>query len=140
MTCYKAQGRTLESAVINLADCHGTEGPYVMISRVTSLEGLAILTPFDKAKICCRPSEDLRRESRRLEILALKTIISYGTENERTTAAAKLQNEFRVDVDKECDSASTEDENSVPEDPAIRLKRLQKQNFQLTAPAPVQVR
>ncbi|KAJ7728360.1 hypothetical protein B0H16DRAFT_1236912, partial [Mycena metata] len=70
MTCYKAQGRTLAAAVVNLADCRGTEAPYIMISRVTSLDGLAILTPFEKAKICCRPSEDLRREATRLEILA----------------------------------------------------------------------
>jgi hypothetical protein len=32
-----------------------TEGSqYVMVSRATSLEGLVILSPFPKDKICCR--------------------------------------------------------------------------------------
>ncbi|KAJ7231760.1 hypothetical protein C8J57DRAFT_1091594 [Mycena rebaudengoi] len=70
MTAYKAQGKTLKKAIVNLATCKGTEAPYVMLSRVASLEGLIILTPFDKARICCRRSQDLRQEFLKQEIWA----------------------------------------------------------------------
>ncbi|KAF8164643.1 hypothetical protein K438DRAFT_1465909, partial [Mycena galopus ATCC 62051] len=73
MTTYKSQGKTLTTTAVNLVDCRGTESPYVMLSRVTSLDGLAIVTPFPKEKISCRTSEDLRRETLRLELLALQT-------------------------------------------------------------------
>ncbi|KAJ7216234.1 hypothetical protein C8J57DRAFT_1035403, partial [Mycena rebaudengoi] len=73
MTCYKSQGKSLARAIVNLVDCHGTEAPYTMLSRVESLDGLVILTPFDKARICSRTSEDLRKECTRLELLALHT-------------------------------------------------------------------
>jgi hypothetical protein len=69
--------------VINLADARGTESSYVMISRVKSLEGLAILTPFDKTKICC-----------------LRTTVLHGTEDEKRDAATKLATEFRVTPEK----------------------------------------
>jgi hypothetical protein len=46
MTDYKAQGRTFQRAVIDLSvGCTGAAG-YVMLSRLTSLQGLAILCPF----------------------------------------------------------------------------------------------
>lgn len=78
MTAHKAQGQTLTSAIVDLQSCYGTEAPYVMISRVTSLDGLLILRPFDKKKIQCRQSEDSRREMRCLDILRLKSIIQHG--------------------------------------------------------------
>lgn len=43
MTAHKAQGQTLEKVVVDLECCRGTESPYVMISRVTSLNGLLLL-------------------------------------------------------------------------------------------------
>ncbi|KIL57047.1 hypothetical protein M378DRAFT_48892, partial [Amanita muscaria Koide BX008] len=58
MTAHRAQGQTLENVIIDLQSCKGTETPYVMISRACSLEGLLILRPFDRKKICCRQSED----------------------------------------------------------------------------------
>jgi hypothetical protein len=50
MTAHKAQGQTLSDAIVDLADRHGTEVPYVMASWATSLEGLLILRPFEKKK------------------------------------------------------------------------------------------
>ncbi|KAJ7154988.1 hypothetical protein C8R43DRAFT_863249, partial [Mycena crocata] len=73
LTAHKAQGKTLEHCVVDLTGCRGTESPYVMISRATSLEGLVILSPFKKEQICCRQSEDIRNENRRLNFLALRT-------------------------------------------------------------------
>ncbi|KAF8064264.1 hypothetical protein FPV67DRAFT_1397973, partial [Lyophyllum atratum] len=73
MTAHKAQGQTLTAAIIDLESCYGTESPYVMVSRVTSLDGLLILRPFSKSKIQSRRSEDSRRERRRLELLRLHT-------------------------------------------------------------------
>ncbi|KAF9053998.1 hypothetical protein BDP27DRAFT_1146671, partial [Rhodocollybia butyracea] len=73
MTTYKAQGQTLSSVVVDLQSCTGTEAPYVMVSCVTSLEGLLVLRPFAKNKIQSRQSEDARREFRRLDILRLET-------------------------------------------------------------------
>ncbi|KAJ7177011.1 hypothetical protein C8R46DRAFT_829436, partial [Mycena filopes] len=73
MTAHKAQGKTLEACVVNLTACKGSESPYVMLSRATSLEGVVILTPFPQQKICCRQNEDLRLEFRRMAYLALKT-------------------------------------------------------------------
>ena len=53
MTAYKAQSQTLSNVIIDLQSCQGTEAPYVMALRVTSLQGLLILRPFDKKKIQC---------------------------------------------------------------------------------------
>ncbi|KAI0267926.1 hypothetical protein BGY98DRAFT_938417 [Russula aff. rugulosa BPL654] len=33
MTAHKSQGQTIQKAIIDLATCHGTEPPYVMVSR-----------------------------------------------------------------------------------------------------------
>ncbi|KAJ7079220.1 hypothetical protein C8R43DRAFT_832049, partial [Mycena crocata] len=73
MTAHKAQGKTLDACIISFTGCRGTESPYVMVSRATSLEGIIILTPFPKAKICCRQSEDTRVEIRRMRYYALNT-------------------------------------------------------------------
>ncbi|PBK92430.1 hypothetical protein ARMGADRAFT_930135 [Armillaria gallica] len=57
-TAHKAQGQTMESVLIDLKPCRGTESPYVMVSRVKSLSGLLILRPFDLSTIQKNPSED----------------------------------------------------------------------------------
>lgn len=83
MTVHKSQGLSTRTAVVDLEGCRGTEAPYVILSRVKSLEGLIIMQPFRINCITCRQSEDLRHEMRRLEILNLLTIInttSNGTE------------------------------------------------------------
>ncbi|KAG1860008.1 hypothetical protein C8R48DRAFT_575209, partial [Suillus tomentosus] len=73
MTTHKAQGQTLQRVIVDLEGCTGTEAPYVMLSRVTSLEGLLVLRPFAQKKISCRRSEDGRFEDKRQQILALQT-------------------------------------------------------------------
>ncbi|EIW62576.1 uncharacterized protein TRAVEDRAFT_96580, partial [Trametes versicolor FP-101664 SS1] len=73
ITAHKAQGQTFSRVVVDLAGCTGTEAPYVMLSRATSLAGVLILRPFDISKITCRQSGDMRKESHRLSVLAEKT-------------------------------------------------------------------
>lgn len=46
MTAYKSQSLSLDNVVIDLESCSGSEAPYVMTSRVKSLDGLMILHPF----------------------------------------------------------------------------------------------
>ncbi|KAF8239103.1 hypothetical protein L208DRAFT_1068540, partial [Tricholoma matsutake] len=53
--------------------CRGTEAPYVMVSHTCSLNCLLILCPFEKKKICCRESEDARKEKQCLKLLNLLT-------------------------------------------------------------------
>ncbi|KAK0436845.1 uncharacterized protein EV420DRAFT_1253725, partial [Desarmillaria tabescens] len=72
-TAHKAQGQTMETVLIDVKSCRGTESLYVMISRVKSLSGLLILRPFDLSVIQKNPSEDYRKESKRLNILRLQT-------------------------------------------------------------------
>ncbi|KAJ3851611.1 hypothetical protein EV368DRAFT_17583, partial [Lentinula lateritia] len=74
-TTHKVQGQTLDSAIIDLESCRGTEAPYVMVSRVKTLDGLLVLRPFHLKKIQCRQSEDSRLEHKRLHLLALETIV-----------------------------------------------------------------
>ncbi|KAJ3897786.1 hypothetical protein F5879DRAFT_783021, partial [Lentinula edodes] len=69
-TTHKMQGQTLDSAIIDLESCRGTEAPYVMVSRVKTLDGLLVLRPFQLKKIQCRQSEDSRLEHKRLHLLA----------------------------------------------------------------------
>ncbi|KAJ3720540.1 hypothetical protein C8R42DRAFT_561204, partial [Lentinula raphanica] len=73
MTAHKAQGATYEHAILDLESCSGTEKPYVMVSRVKSLDGLVILRPFARSKIMCRQSQDVRTELKRLEYLHVLT-------------------------------------------------------------------
>ncbi|KAI0708648.1 hypothetical protein C8Q76DRAFT_601343, partial [Earliella scabrosa] len=73
LTAHKSQGQTFSRVIVDLESCSGTEPPYVMLSRATSLHGVIILRPFAKSKICCRQSGDIRKEVRRLHILDLKT-------------------------------------------------------------------
>ncbi|KAF8167650.1 hypothetical protein B0H34DRAFT_637163, partial [Crassisporium funariophilum] len=73
MTAHKSQGQTMRKALLDIESCKGTEAPYVMVSRITSLEGLLILRPFQQSKISCRQSEDTCKEFKHLEILRLQT-------------------------------------------------------------------
>ncbi len=43
---HKSQGLLLDNVVVDLQSCSGSESPYVMISRVKSLEGLMVLHPM----------------------------------------------------------------------------------------------
>jgi len=133
MTAHKSQGQTMDQAIVDLQNCRGTESPYVMLSRVTSLEGLAILRPFDKRKIQSRQSEDSRREAKRLEYLRLHTIIQYGDEDESATAQAILsKSQYRDQINMEVDRFETPTQATASES-AKKLQLLQNSNYHLTS-------
>lgn len=90
-TAHKAQGQTMDTVLVDLKACRGTESPYVMVSRVKSLSGLLILRPFDLSVIQKNPSEDYRKENKRLNILRLKTLETYGSESEKQNASQTLE-------------------------------------------------
>ena len=90
MTAHKSQGQTMTKVIIDLQSCRGMEAPYIMVSRVTSLEGLLVLRPFHFAKISCRQSQETRTEFRRLEIIQLKTTADIGSMIEKETAQKLL--------------------------------------------------
>ncbi|KAJ7205799.1 hypothetical protein GGX14DRAFT_336316, partial [Mycena pura] len=75
MTAHKAQGKTLEAVIVDLESTRGTESPYVMLSRAKSLDGVFILRPFRLATIQCHPSQDVRDEFKRLDMLCHQTIM-----------------------------------------------------------------
>ncbi|KJA28679.1 hypothetical protein HYPSUDRAFT_123252, partial [Hypholoma sublateritium FD-334 SS-4] len=62
MTAHKSQSLSFHHGTVDLQSCHGTEMPYVMLSRFTSLDNLRILRPFDFKRITSRQSEDVRKE------------------------------------------------------------------------------
>ncbi|EIW81888.1 hypothetical protein CONPUDRAFT_23620, partial [Coniophora puteana RWD-64-598 SS2] len=66
ITTHKSQGQTMQSAVMDLQGCIGAQAPYVMLSRVTSLDGVLIMRPFDDKKIMSRQSEEKRMDDARL--------------------------------------------------------------------------
>lgn len=72
-TDYKAQGRSLDAAIIDPASAASLQGIYVMLSRVRELKGVAILRPFCARKIDQRLSQELRTEIRRLDVLDVET-------------------------------------------------------------------
>ena len=128
MTAHKSQGQTMQQAIIDLQSCHGTESPYVMLSRVTSLEGLAILRPFDKRKIQCRQSEDSRREKKRLDFLRMHTIIQHGDESESASAQMILSNsQYREQINMDVEVPT------IASDSARHLQHLQNSNYHLTS-------
>ena len=76
-----AQIRKLEEQyklIVDLMGCFGTEPPYVMVSRATSLDGLILLRDFGAKQISKQRSEDLRKEFARLAHLRWHTITRYG--------------------------------------------------------------
>lgn len=93
-TAHKSQGQTYEKVIVDLNSCRGSAAPYVMLSRVKSLDGLCILRDFEKSKICCHMSEDCRKEMKRLDCLSLHTIIATGSESERNIARNELSLKF----------------------------------------------
>jgi flavin-binding protein dodecin len=75
MTAHKAQGLTLPRVIIDLANCRGTEPPYVMASRCSNLSGLLIMRPFPMSKITCRRSQEARTEFARLDLLRWQVMV-----------------------------------------------------------------
>jgi hypothetical protein len=94
MTAHKAQGKTMEAIVVDLESTHGTEAPYVMISRATSLAGVFILRPFRQKVIQCRPSQDVRNEFKRLDMLSHQTRMKHGSAEEALESREYLVKNF----------------------------------------------
>lgn len=80
MTTHKVQGQTMQQAIVDFEGCSGTEAPYVMLSHITLLDGLLVLRPFNKKKICCHQSEDMRLEQNHQSVLAQQTLIDHTTD------------------------------------------------------------
>jgi ATP-dependent exoDNAse (exonuclease V) alpha subunit len=75
-TDYKSQGRTLERAIVDLKSARSLQGIYVMLSRVKSLAGLAVLGDFPPNILEQHLSEELRNEFKRLDE---QTLAAYGS-------------------------------------------------------------
>jgi ATP-dependent DNA helicase PIF1 len=73
ITDYKAQGSSMDAAVIDLYSACSRQSVYVMLSRVKTFNGLAILRKFPKEKLTCRVSQELRNEFERLQYIVDKT-------------------------------------------------------------------
>ena len=92
MTAHKAQGQTFGHVIIDLQSCSGSEAPYVMLSRATSLNGVMILRPFKRSRISCNLSEDLRNSLRLyIPVLNYETMLEYGSTEEKREASSALQ-------------------------------------------------
>ena len=92
VTVYKAQGQTMNRVIVDLTGCTGTEPPYMMVSRATSLDGLVVLRDFDARQITKRRSEDLRKEFSRLTLLKWQTIVDHGCGAEMNEAKQMIKN------------------------------------------------
>ena len=123
MTAHKPQGQTMDKVIVDLESCHGMESPYVMLSRVKSLDGLHILWPFSIMKIQCRQSKDTRRELRRLNFLQLLTITELGDALESMCAQDALsKSKYRDQIFTEnCEENDSHTSNLIR-----RLHRLQQ--------------
>lgn len=84
-TDYKSQGRSLDYAIVDLASANSIQGVYVMLSRLRTLKGLAVLRPFPAKTIENRISEELRSELTRLKELDHLTRTRYEQGNFRQT-------------------------------------------------------
>jgi hypothetical protein len=72
-TDYKCQGRTIQKAIVDLAEGVTSTGVYVMLSRVRRLEDLLILRPFKESLLDMKIPFALREEFKRLEGCARNT-------------------------------------------------------------------
>ena len=95
MMAHKAQGLTLPRVIVDLANCRGTEFPYVMVSRCPSLDGLLIMRPFPMSKITCRCSQEARNKFTRLDLSRWQLIATHGTPEEQVSARAHLTSQDR---------------------------------------------
>ncbi|KAJ7889369.1 hypothetical protein B0H14DRAFT_3429680 [Mycena olivaceomarginata] len=131
MTAHKAQGKTMDVVIMDLESTRGTEAPYVMLSRATSLEGVYILRPFKKNVIQRHPSQDVREEFRRMDMLYHQTIMQHGTAEEASQAQRYLVDNFSPQALPNPDNEMEVD----TVDDARRLASLQKANSRLIAGA-----
>ena len=135
MTAHKAQGKTMDAVIMDLESTSGTESPYVMLSRATSLAGVFILRPFSRRVIQRRPSQDVREEFRRLDMLCHQTIMQHGTIEEAAVAQRYLVDNFSAQALPDVDETMGE----IADDDAHRLACLQKATSRLIAGAPPRI-
>ena len=114
MTAHRAQGQTLPNVIVDLQSCQGSESPYVMLSRVTSLQGLLILRPFARNKISCNMSQDLRDENKRLRNLSLQTLARESDDDVEVDDA--LEELTRLNPSLPVPSASTSGKRDLQRD------------------------
>lgn len=77
-TDFKSQGRTLEVAIVDLASAYSLQGIYVMLSRVKTLDGIAVLRWFSPGKIYQRLAQDIRDELARIDDLDNLTCLAHS--------------------------------------------------------------
>ncbi|KAJ6531526.1 hypothetical protein DFH09DRAFT_933729 [Mycena vulgaris] len=125
MTAHKAQGKTMEAIIVDLetSGCWGSESPYVMLSRAKSLDGIFILRPFRLETIQCRPSQDVRNEFKRLDMLCHQTTMKYGSSAEAAEAQQYLVKNFSTAALPNEEDSSLSSTFAAPE--ARRLAALQ---------------
>ena len=82
-TDYKSQGRSLDAAIVDPSSASSLQGVYVMLSRLRSMSGLAILRPFPERKLTQRLSQELREELIRLNNLDEQTRLAYDRNTDR---------------------------------------------------------
>ena len=68
-TDYKAQGRTLDHAIVDLASSRNVQSAYVMLSRIKALSGLLILRDFPSGRVEKELSSEFREEFKRLRTI-----------------------------------------------------------------------
>jgi len=131
MTAHKSLGQTLEKAIVDLTNCHGTESPYVMLSRVRRLNDLLILRPFPMSKIKCRMSEDTRREQTRLRYHHFMTVRRHGSltdqQNATTEIASLKHNLSQHQLDDILGTNFIEPQSASPPDPRPPKRRKVRQ-------------
>lgn len=135
VTAHRAQGQTMEQVIVDLESCRGTEAPYVMLSRASSLDGLLVLRPFQPQKITCWLSQDTRNEFHRLSVLNLLMQLDYGLQLQVQMAQEKLANlgiapTLHIPL---------QDPIKGSEDAATRLTHWQDSPFSLATPTPTNV-
>ena len=73
-TNYKAQGASLQTAIVDLASARNVQHAYVMLSRATSLKNLAILRKFSPQWALGQLPKDLCNELQRFAEIDSETI------------------------------------------------------------------
>jgi len=124
ITAHKAQGLTLPRVIVDLASCRGTESPYVMVSRCTSLDGLMIMRPFPISKIRCHRSQEARNEFARLDLSRWWSIATHGSPQEQESARVYLSStddDSRAAVEQLFSSGGSEN----PQQVGLLIQRLQ---------------
>ncbi|KAI0054997.1 hypothetical protein BV25DRAFT_1816226 [Artomyces pyxidatus] len=91
-TDYKSQGRSLERAVLDIAQARNLQSVYVMLSRVKTLDGLAIMSWFPPGQISRPLSHEFRDEFVRLESLDKHTTSWYMSSRHRAQEGRDMAN------------------------------------------------